>query len=151
MCPYLRAQDDCSCRGSWDIPVPPKEEPEEVCTCAVTSMKLASSRTHSSCSSPCTHPIGTAHSAAHPAKAWHCADAQGVRWQLWDSPGEEPSPHMPGPWHTVSRRSTALSSRSTSRSIAAMSSACTDRLWLLTSSDGTKLYTECWKGLSSSL
>lgn len=38
---------------------------------------------------------------------------------LWASPLAEASPHMPGRWHTVSRRSTAFSSRSTSPSMSA--------------------------------
>lgn len=37
---------------------------------------------------------------------------------LWALPLEEPSSHMPGLWHTISRRSTAFSNRSTSLSIS---------------------------------
>lgn len=58
------------------------------------------------------------HSRAPPA---HGRPVQQPRGAL---PWEEPSPHMPGPWHTVSRRCTAFSSRSTSLSMPALSTTC---------------------------
>lgn len=41
-------------------------------------------------------------------------------WEvLWALPSADASPHLPEPWHAVSRRSTAFSSRSTSLSMSA--------------------------------
>lgn len=60
--------------------------------------------------------------AAAAAPLHSCAPpAQQPRGAL---PWGEPSPHMPGPWHTVSRRCTAFSSRSTSLSMPALSTTC---------------------------